>query len=53
MMLNKPESKEDLRDHKTDSIKEHKNDAKEAVAEIIDLVAKTVRTGKVRDHEAA
>jgi hypothetical protein len=53
MMLNKPENKEDLRDHKTDVMKEHKDDAKEAVAEIIDLVTKTVHTGKVPDQEAA
>lgn len=39
--------------NKNDVIKEHSQDAKEAVAGIIDLVGPTVPTGKVPDQEAA
>jgi hypothetical protein len=52
MMLLKPnEKKEEI--EKTKLIKENNEDAKKAVAEIIDLVSKTVHTGKVPDKEAA
>jgi hypothetical protein len=53
MMLNKPEKKEGLGNHKSEIMQEHKDDAKEAVTEIIDLVSKTVLTGRLPDKEAA
>jgi hypothetical protein len=41
MMLNKSEKKESLGNHKSEIMQEHKDDAKEAVDEIIDLVFQT------------
>jgi hypothetical protein len=52
MMLLKPDEKKEAGD-KPKLLKEHDQDAKEAVAEIIDMVSQTVRTGKLPDKEAA
>lgn len=52
MMLLKSDEKKEASD-KPKLIKEHDQDAKEAVAEIIDMVSQTVRTGKLPDKEAA
>ena len=52
MMLLKSDDKKEAGD-KPKLLKEHERDAKEAVAEIIDMVSQTVRTGKLPDREAA
>ena len=52
MMLLKSDDKKEAGD-KPKLLKEHDQDAKEAVAEIIDMVSQTVRTGKLPDREAA
>ncbi len=52
MMLLKSDDKKEAGD-KPKLLKEHDQDAKEAVAEIIDMVSQTVRTGKVPDKDAA
>jgi hypothetical protein len=52
MMLLKSDDQKEARD-KPKLLKEHDQDAKEAVAEIIDLVSQTVRTGKLPDKNAA
>jgi hypothetical protein len=52
MMLLKSDEKKEA-DDKPKLLKEHYRDAREAVAEIIDMVSQTVRTGKLPDKEAA
>jgi hypothetical protein len=52
MMLLKSDDKKEDGD-KPKLLKEHSQDAKEAVAEIIDIVSQTVLTGKVPNKEAA
>ncbi len=52
MMLLKSDRKE-ADESKSKVIDEHNKDAKEAVAQIIDMVSQTVLTGKLPDKEAA
>jgi hypothetical protein len=52
MMLLKSDEKKEAGD-KPKLLKEHDQDSKEAVAEIIEMVSQTVRTGKLPEKEAA
>ncbi len=52
MMLLRSDDKKEAGD-KPKLLKEHDQDAKETVAEIIDMVSQTVRTGKLPDKNAA
>jgi hypothetical protein len=52
MMLLKPDEKK-AASEESKFMKESAQDAKEAVAEIIDLVSRTIHTGRVPDKDAA